>query len=95
MVKIYFETDDKGYVDGWGSTRSKDDEVELEIDKGHDFFESDSHAWKYVEGNLVFDEERNKELLEENDKKKPSKEEVRSIAILELAERIAALEGGE
>ncbi|MDY0396763.1 hypothetical protein RWE15_23805 [Virgibacillus halophilus] len=69
MVKIYFESDDKGYVDGWGSTRSKDDEVELEIDMGHDFFESDSHAWKYVEGNLIFDEERNKELLEENDKK--------------------------
>ena len=73
---IYITLKD-GYVDGWGSARSSDDDIEIELDDNHEFFETDHQCWKYEKGELVFDEERQQKLIEEyeREKNKPSEQE--------------------
>ena len=91
MITIYFSLDENGYLDGWGSTSSKTEtEIELEIDRNHVFFDSDSCAFKYIDGELVEDKARRQRLIEEHEKEesKLSKEDINSIAIMELAQLI-------
>ncbi|MFA8439291.1 hypothetical protein [Pueribacillus sp. YX66] len=87
-MKIYFTVDDKGYLDGWGSTPSyAEGEIELDIEDDHDIFTSDSSCWKYENGKLVFDEERQQQLIEEyeREKNKPTDIERLEMALMELA----------
>ena len=86
---IYFTVDENNYVDGWGSTRSNADEIELELDDKHEFFTTDSRCWKYENGELMFDEERKQQLVDEyeQEQNKPSeKERLEALenALLEL-----------
>lgn len=93
---IFIDTDENGYVDGWGSTRSNEDEIEMDLDKEHEFFNSDTSCWKYENGDLVFDEEKKQKLVKEREKEesKPSKSEINEMALLELAGMLAELKGG-
>lgn len=94
-MRIYFTVDDKGYLNGWGSTPSYvEGEIELDIEDDHDFFTSDSSCWKYENGKLVFDEERQQQLIEEyeREKNKPSETDVLAMAVMDLAELV--LNGG-
>ena len=86
---IYFKTDSEGYLDGWGSARSSDNDIEIELDDNHEFFKTDFACWKYEDGELVFDEERQQKLIEEYEREqnKPTdKERLEALenALLEL-----------
>jgi len=85
-LKIYITLDKNGYVDGWGSTSSHvDDEVEIELDDTHEFFKTDFSCWKYENGELVFDEEKQKQLIEEYEREKNRPSEQERIEALENA----------
>ena len=65
-MKIYLTLDENGYVDGWGSTSSHvDNEIEIDLAENHDFFKTDFACWKHENGELVFGEEKQKQLIEE------------------------------
>ena len=86
---IYITINENGYVNGWGSTRSTENDIELELDENHEFFKTDYQCWKYVDGELVFDEEKQKQLIEEYEREqnKPTdKERLEALenALLEL-----------
>ena len=74
---VYIALDKNSYVNGWGSARSSDSDIEIELDDNHEFFKTDFSCWKYVDGELVFDEEKQKQLIEEyeREQKKPSEQE--------------------
>lgn len=64
---VYITLDENGYVSGWGSTSSRvDKEIEIDLDENHDFFKTDFACWKYENGELVFDEEKQKQLIEKH-----------------------------
>lgn len=92
---IYISLDENGYVDGWGSTRSSDNDIEIELDDNHDFFKTDIRCWKYEDGELVFDEGRQQELIEEyeREKNKPSELDMLALAVMELGQLI--MNGGK
>jgi len=89
---IYLNLDDSNYVTGHGTD---DGDVKIDIDKEHEFFKTDIHAWQYVDGELIFDEERNKKITQEREieEQKISKEERNEMAMLELANLVAELKG--
>ena len=60
-----------------GSTRSTENDIELELDNDHEFFKTDYQCWKYVDGELVFDEEKQRQLIEayKREQNKPSSQE--------------------
>lgn len=91
---IYISLDENGYVDGWGSTRSTENDIELDLDDNHEFFKTDHQCWKYVDDELVFDEERQQQLIEEyeREKNKPSETDILAMAVMDLAELV--LNGG-
>lgn len=74
---VYITLDENSYVDGWGSTRSSENDIEIELDDNHEFFKTDSACWKYENGELVFDEEKQKQLIEEYEREqnKPNSQE--------------------
>lgn len=92
---LYLEIGENGYIEGWGTTKSTDDDVEIELDENHDFFKTDVHCWKYENGELVFDEEKRQKLIEEyeREQKKPSESDMLALAIMELGKLI--LNGGK
>ena len=92
---IVYLTLKDGYVDGWGSTRSSDNDIEIELDDNHEFFKTDFACWKYEDGELVFDEERQQKLIEEyeREKNKPSELDMLALAVMELGQLI--MNGGK
>jgi len=96
-MKVYFTVDENGFVNnGWSSTPSfAEGEIELELDKEHEFFKSDYQCWKYENGELVFDEEKRQRLIEEYEREqnKPSELDTLALAIMELGKLI--LNGGK
>ena len=85
-MKIHLTLDENGYVDGWGSTSSHvDNEVEIELDDTHKFFKTDFACWKYEDGKLVFDEERQQKLIEEYEREQNRPCEQERIEALENA----------
>lgn len=96
MKKIYFTVGDDGYIEG-GISEGRmigDSICSIEIRGDHDIFTSDSSCWKYENGKLVFDEERQQQLIEEyeREKNKPSETDVLAMAVMDLAELV--LNGG-
>ena len=86
---VYIALDENSYVNGWGSTRSTENDIELELDDNHDFFKTDHQCWRYESGELVFDEEKRQTLIEEYEREqnKPTdKERLEALenALLEL-----------
>lgn len=93
MRPVYFVIDSDGYIDGGISYSPLEDAIKLELPKDHEIFKTDSTIFKYVDGELVKDEEKQQKLIEENEKKssKPSAEDMNALAILELAEKFETL----
>lgn len=89
---IYVDLDKENYVTGHGTD---DGDVKIDIDKEHEFFKTDIHAWKFIDGKLTFDKKRDSEIKKEQEREqnKPSKEDMNALAILELAEQIESLKG--
>lgn len=90
---IYITLKD-GYVDGWGSARSSDSDIEIELDDNHDFFKTDFSCWKYENGELVFDEERRQQLIEEYEREQNKPTELERLEVLEKAMLELILQGG-
>ena len=84
-MKIYLTLDEDGYVDGWGNSRSSDNDIEIELDDNHEFFKTDFACWKYEDGELVFDEERQQKLIEEYEREQNKPTEQERIEALENA----------
>ena len=88
-MKVYLYIDENSYVNGWSSTRTRDKDIEIELDDNHEFFKTDFACWKYEDGELVFDEEKRQRLIEEYEREqnKPTdKERLEALenALLEL-----------
>lgn len=94
---IYF-TLKNGYVNGWGTTPSGEgNEIKLEVDKDHEVLHN-PEIFKYENGELIKDEERQKKLKRETEKEenRPTGEEINEMALLELAELVAkTMKGGD
>src|SRR5690554_702896 len=85
-MKIYFTLDDDGYVNGWGSTSSHiDNEIEVDLDENHEFFKTDFACWKYENGELVFDGERQQKLIAEYEQEQNKPTELERLEALESA----------
>ena len=82
---VYIALDENGYVNGWGSTRSSENDIEIELDDNHEFFKTDFSCWKYENGELVFDEEKQKQLIEEYERGQNRPSEQERIEALENA----------
>ena len=83
---VYITLDENGYVDGWGSTSSHvDNEIEIDLDENHEFFKTDFSCWKYENNELVFDEEKQKQLIEEYDRERNRPSEQERLEALESA----------
>lgn len=54
---IYILTDEEGYVQGWGSPRSTDQEIEYDIDDFHPFLMGNPSHYRLVDGVLMKDSE--------------------------------------
>src|SRR5690625_388828 len=97
MVKIYFSLDDDGYVYGGISegVMTGASIMSLEVDSDHEIFNSDPSAFKYTDGELIKDEQKQQELIDNSQKEesKLSEDDSNSLAILELAEKLY-LKGG-
>ena len=84
-MKIYLTLDEDGYVDGWGNSRSSENDIEIELDDTHKFFKTDFACWKYEDGELVFDEERQQKLIEEYEREQNKPTELERLEALENA----------
>jgi len=97
-MKVYFTVDENGFVNnGWSSTPSfAEGEIELELDKDHEFFQegNDCYAFRYVNGQLIKDEERQKQLIEKRkrEENKPSQLDMLALAVMELTEIVLGKE---
>lgn len=82
---VYIALDENSYVDGWGSTRSSENDIEIELDDNHEFFKTDFACWKYEDDELVFDEEKQKQLIGEYEREKNRPSEQERLEALENA----------
>ncbi len=91
MVTIYITLVD-GYVSDWGTDSG---DIKLTLDKNHPFFTSDFFSWKYIDGELVFDEDKRQQRENERIEydNQPSEIERLEAALLELA--IITMGGGK
>ena len=94
-MKVYLYIDENSYVNGWSSTRSTEKDIELELDNDHEFFKTDFACWKYENGELIFDEEKQQQLIEayEREQNKPSELDMLALAVMELGQLI--MNGGK
>ena len=99
---VYIDLDDNNYLTGWSSTRSNDDDIEINVYRNHEALQN-PEIFKYVDGELIKDEERQRELIverEENENKPSELEQLRkendelALALMDLAE-ITLNIGGE
>ncbi len=88
LLTIYFNLDEKGYVDGYSTTECASDH-KINVSESHDVL-SNPFIYKLVDGELIKDEERQKAIIEEDLKQRnqPTLEELNALAILELAEKL-------
>ena len=94
-MKIYFTLDENGRLTGWQSNPSHvEGEIELEVDDDHEVLQRPM-IYKYIDGELVKDEEHLEELKEEYEKEqnKPSELDMLALAIMELGQLI--MNGGK
>lgn len=91
-MTIYFNLKD-GYLDATSSTQPGH-QYSVEVDQDHEVLRN-PEVFKYVDGELIKDEERQQQLIEEYEKEqeKLTKEEINEMAILELAGIISELKG--
>lgn len=99
---VFISLDNDNYLTGWSSTRSNDGDIEINVYRNHEALQN-PEVFKYVDGDLIKDEERQQELIkerEENENKPNELEELKkenhelALALLDLAE-ITLNIGGE
>lgn len=91
---IYFKLKN-GYLEGYGSTPNNEEgEIKLEISDDHEVLRN-PEIFKYENGELIKDEERQKQLIEESNvsENRLTDDEVNAIALMELTEMVMG--GGE
>ncbi|WDF02965.1 hypothetical protein [Shouchella hunanensis] len=93
MLTIYFNIDEKGYVDGYSTTECYT-EYNMNVNENHEVL-SNPYIFKLIDGELIKDEEKQKAIIEESEKQRnqPTLEELNALAILELAEKLERGEG--
>src|SRR5699024_1305072 len=89
---VYISVDSDNYLTGWSSTRSNDDDKEINVYRNHEALQN-PEVFKYVDGELIKDEERQQELIAEREENesKPSEAKRNELAIMELAGMLASL----
>ena len=100
MVTIYLSIDDDYYVTGWGSTRSSEDDVRMEVPESHEVIRN-PEVYRIEDGVLTRCSEKEEELIE-SAKPVPSdvevlreENEMLAMAILELSSEILSMKGGD
>src|SRR5699024_12826066 len=85
---VYISVDSDNYLTGWSSTRSNDDDIEINVYRNHEALQN-PEVFKYVDGELIKDEERQQELIAEREENesKPSELERLETALLRSEER--------
>lgn len=84
-MKIYFTVDENNRLTGWQSNPSHvEGEIELEVDDDHEVLQR-SMIYKYIDGELIKDEEFLEELKEEYEKEQNKPSEQERIEALENA----------
>ncbi|QFG05430.1 hypothetical protein 031MP002_29 [Bacillus phage 031MP002] len=76
MKTIYVTLDSEGFVNGWGSTRGQESDVELTLEENHAFF-SDPFSYSIQDGQPVFSQEKkdSREKEREEARNKPTVDE--------------------
>lgn len=104
MKKIYFVIDEEGYIRG-GYSESEligENVLSIEVNENHEIFSNDAEIFRYVDGQLIKDEDRQCKLIEEHENhiNKPSEiellrreNEMLAFALMELSTII--LNGGK
>lgn len=91
---VYINLDVDGYLTGWSSTRSNVDDIVVSLSRNHEAL-SNPEIFKYIDGELVKDEGKQRELIkerEENENKPSELEQLRkendelAMALMDLAE---------
>ena len=93
---VYISVDSDNYLTGWSSTRSSDEDIEINVYRNHEALQN-PEVFKYVDGELIKDEERQQELIAEREENesKPSEVERLETALLDLAVMVMGDDGGE
>lgn len=94
-MKIYFNVDKEGYMSGWSSTRSHDNDISIEVDRDHEALQN-PFIFKYENGELIKDEEHQQQLIDEEKEREnqPTKIDQLEDALLELAIHAMEEDGG-
>ena len=89
---VYISVDANNYLTGWSSTRSNVDDIEVNISRNHEAL-SNPEIFKYIDGELVKDEVKQQELIDERiqAENKPDKVTRNEMAILELASMVGSI----
>ncbi|QFG05698.1 hypothetical protein 035JT001_31 [Bacillus phage 035JT001] len=66
MKTVYVTLDAEGFVNGWGSTRGQDTDIELILEDDHAFF-SDPFSYTIQEGKPVFDQAKKDRMDKERE----------------------------
>ncbi|QFG05607.1 hypothetical protein 031MP004_29 [Bacillus phage 031MP004] len=66
MKTIYVTLDSEGFVNGWGSTRGQESDVELTLEENHAFF-SDPFSYSIQDGQPVFSQEKKDSRVKERE----------------------------
>ena len=84
-MKIYFTLDENNRLTGWQSNPSHvEGEIELEVDDDHEVLQRPM-IYKYIDGELVKDEEYLEELKEEYEQERSKPTELERLEALENA----------
>lgn len=79
---IYIDLDDNGYLSFWSSTRSNENDIQLDVPRKHEALYN-PEIFKYENGELIKDEERQQQLIDEAREKEnqPSSLEIESMIL--------------
>src|SRR5699024_1269887 len=95
VIVIYLSIDEDGYLTGWGSMES-DSTIKHTISNDHEAL-INPEIFKYEDGELIKDEEKQKELIKEREEEEnaPSKideliesDNTNALATMDLSERV-------
>lgn len=86
-MKIYVNIDDENRLQGWGSTRGSEFDIELHVDENHEVLRN-PFIFKYENGELIKDVEYQQQLIREREERnnQPTFEELKErIELMQAA----------
>lgn len=93
-MKIYFEVDENGYLDGWSSSSFSENEISLKVDDNHEVL-TNPYIFKYEDGALIKDENKQNELIVQHEKEQNNPNEVEALALAVMELGYIIMNGGE